>query len=39
LQEFAQRCGPGLMHGRTHRHLDGFQIETAGLATTLKDDS
>jgi len=27
------------MHGRAHRHLDGFQIETAALAAILKDDA
>lgn len=24
LQEFGQRCGSRVMHGRAHRHLDGF---------------
>jgi len=27
------------MHGRAHRHLDGFQIDTARLATTIEDDA
>jgi hypothetical protein len=27
------------MHGRAHRHLDGFQIETARLAATIEDDA
>jgi len=27
------------MHGRTHRHLDRFQIETAGLAAIFEDDA
>jgi hypothetical protein len=39
LQELAQRCGPSLMHRRTHRHLDGFHIQTLGLAPVLEDDA
>src|ERR1700730_3957390 len=27
------------MHGRAYRHLQGFQIETAGLAAILEDDA
>jgi hypothetical protein len=27
------------MHGRTHRHLDRFQIETPGLAAIFEDDA
>lgn len=38
-QEFVQRCSSRVMHGRTHRHLDGFQIETARLAAILEDDA
>jgi hypothetical protein len=39
LQQLAERRGSGVMHGRTHRHLDGLQIETAGLAATIEDDA
>lgn len=39
LQEFGQRSGTCPMHGGTHRHLDGFQIQTAGLATSVEDDT
>ena len=39
LQELGQRCGSGVMHGGTHRHLDGFQIQTASLAATMEDDA
>ena len=39
LQQLCQ-CGcPGLMHGRAHRRLDGFQIETARLAATMEEDA
>jgi hypothetical protein len=27
------------MHGRAHRHLDGFQIQTAGLAAAVENDT
>jgi len=27
------------MHGRTQRHLDGFQIESAGLAASGENDT
>ena len=37
LQQLAERRGPGVMHGRTHRHLGGLQIEAAGLAAALED--
>ena len=37
LQQFGQRRGAGLMQGRAHRHLDGFQIQTARLAATGED--
>ena len=30
---------PGLMQGRTYRHLDGFQIQAPRLAATIKDDA
>jgi hypothetical protein len=37
LQELGDRCGSGSVHGRAHRHLDSFQVETAGLAVSLED--
>ena len=37
LQELGQRRCSGLMHGRAHRHLDGFQVETARPAATIED--
>jgi hypothetical protein len=37
LQEFGEHCGTGMMHGRAHRHLDGFQVETAGLVAAIED--
>ena len=39
LQQFGQRGCPGLMHGRAHRHLDGFQIQMPRLAATAEDDA
>ena len=39
LQQFGQRCGTGLMHGRTHRHLQGFQIQTSSLAAGTESDA
>jgi hypothetical protein len=39
LKEFVQRRSARVMHGRTHRHLDRFQIETARLAAILEDDA
>jgi hypothetical protein len=39
LQKFGQGCCSGLMHGRAHRHFDGFQIETAGLAAVIENDT
>jgi hypothetical protein len=39
LQEFGQGRGTGPMHGRTHRHLDGFQIEKARLAVARENDA
>jgi hypothetical protein len=30
-QQLGQGRGAGLMHGRTHQHLDGFQIHAAAL--------
>ena len=39
LQQFGQRCGAGLMHGRTHRHLQGFQIQTSRLAAGAESDA
>ena len=26
LQQFCQRCGAGLVHGRAYGHLHGFQV-------------
>jgi len=39
LQKLGQSGCPGTMHGRTHRHFDGFQIQTPRLAALLKDDA
>src|SRR5450759_4756775 len=39
LQQLGQRCCPGLMHSRAHRHLDGFQIESSRLAPVAEDDT
>jgi hypothetical protein len=39
LQEFGERRGSGVMHGRAYRHLDGFQIQAAGLAPSGEDDA
>ncbi len=39
LQEFGQRCCIGLMQGRAHRHVDGFQIETPRFAAGVDDDA
>jgi hypothetical protein len=36
-QEFAQRRGTCPVQRRTHRHLDGFQIQAPGLAATLEN--
>ena len=38
LQQFGQRGGARIVHSRTHRHLDGFQIQTPGFAVAMKDD-
>jgi len=27
------------MHGRAHRHLDGFQVEMPGFAAAAEDDA
>jgi hypothetical protein len=38
-QQFGQ-CGcSGVMHRRTHRHLDGFEIQPPCLAAAVKDDA
>jgi len=37
LEQLAETCCSGVMHGRTYRHLDSFQIETAGFAAILED--
>jgi hypothetical protein len=39
VQQPAQGCGSGLMHGRAHCHLDGFQIQTGRLAASVEDNS
>jgi hypothetical protein len=39
LQQFRQRCCSGLMHGGTHCHLYGFQIQMAVLAAITEDDA
>src|SRR6266700_3549632 len=39
LQQLAERGGSGMMHGRTHHHLDGFQIDMARLAALLENDT
>jgi len=39
LQQFGQGGCPGLMHGRAHRHLDGFEIEMSGFAAGREDDA
>ena len=39
LQQFAQRGCSGLVHGRAHRHLDGFQIQMPRLAAAAEDDA
>jgi hypothetical protein len=38
-QEFVQCYSAGTMHSGTHCHLDGFQIEAAGLASSLEEDT
>jgi len=37
LQQLCQRCGASSMHGRSHRHLDGFQIHSTALAQVPED--
>ena len=39
LQQFGQCRGACLMHGRTHRHLDRFQIEMVRLLTSVENDT
>jgi hypothetical protein len=39
LQEFAQRGCPGVVHGRVHSHLGGFQIEAPRLTAAVEDDA
>jgi hypothetical protein len=38
VQQFVQGGGTGPVHGRAHGHLDGFEIETPGLAPPLEND-
>jgi len=38
-QKFGQRGCPGVMHGRTHSHLDSLQIQTPCLAAGAEDDA
>jgi hypothetical protein len=37
-QQLSERHGSGAMHGRAHRHLDGFQIQTATPTAVVKDN-
>jgi len=37
LQQLGQRGCPGPMHGRAHRHLQGFQFPTPRLAVSVED--
>jgi hypothetical protein len=37
LQQFGHYGGPRQMHGRAHRRLDGFQIETTRLSMISED--
>jgi hypothetical protein len=37
LQQLAERRGSGVMHGGTHRHRNGLQIETARPAALQED--
>jgi hypothetical protein len=39
LQQLAERCGAGVVQGRSHSHLGRFQIEAACLAALLKDNA
>ena len=39
FQQFGQCSGTCLMHRRTHRHLDGLQIELLCLAVGGEDDA
>ena len=39
LQQFSQAGRTGPVHGRAHRHLDGFQIDKARLAATGENDA
>jgi hypothetical protein len=38
LQQLAERCSSGMMHGRADRHLDGLQVKPR-LALVRKDDA
>jgi hypothetical protein len=38
VQQFSQGGGAGPVHGGAHGHLDGFEIETPGLAPLLEND-
>jgi hypothetical protein len=39
LQQLGQRGGTCAVHGRTHRCLDRFQIQTPGLAPAVENDA
>jgi hypothetical protein len=38
LQQFGERRRSGVMHGRAHGHLYGFQVDTAALAAAREQD-
>ena len=38
-QQLTQHSGAGAMHGRAHRHFDGFQIQPPRLAAIVEDDA
>jgi hypothetical protein len=39
LQQLGQRGGTCAVHGRTHRRLDCFQIQTPGLAPATENNA
>jgi hypothetical protein len=38
-QQLGERGGSGLMHRRTHRHFDGFQVQPPGLTAVREHDA
>jgi hypothetical protein len=36
-QQLGKSGSSGAMHGRAHRHLNGFQVKAAGLAAIVED--